>query len=74
MCDLPSGMSPTDILQDFVRTLWCERLKRDRGALPASGDVEADMKRMKLSMDLMRLQSVRWHSVKEMIRELSQSL
>ena len=69
-----SGMSPTDILQDFVRTLWCERLKRDRGALPASGDVEADMKRMKLSMDLKRLQSVRWHSVKEMIRELSQSL
>ena len=69
-----SGMSPTDILQDFVRTLWCERLKRDRGALPASGDVEADMKRMKLSMDLKRLQSVQWHSVKEMIRELSQSL
>ena len=63
------GLSATDILQDFVRSLWAERLKRERGALPAAGDAEADLRRMKISMDLKRLQSVRWHSVKEMVRE-----
>ena len=62
-----SELSATDILQDFVRSLWIESLKRMRGALPASGDVEADMKRMKISMDLKRLARARWHDVKEII-------
>ena len=62
-----SEMAPTDILQDFIRAMWIESLKRMRGALPASGDVEADMKRMKISMDLKRLARARWHDVKETI-------
>ena len=66
-----SGLSATDILEDFVRSLWAERLKRERGALPAAGDPEADLRRMKISMDLKRLQSVRWHSVKEIVREFA---
>ena len=66
-----SGLSSTDILEDFVRSLWAERLKRERGALPAAGDPEADLRRMKISMDLKRLQSVRWHSVKEIVREFA---
>ena len=64
-----SGLSATDILEDFVRALWVDRLKRVRGALPAAGDPEADFRRMKLSMDLKRLESVKWHSVKEIVRE-----
>ena len=64
-----SGLSPTDILQDFVRALWADELKRERGSLPASGDAEADLKRMKLSMDLKRLSSVRWAAVKDMVRD-----
>ena len=68
-----SGLSATDILEDFVRSLWAERLKRERGALPAAGDAEADLRRMKISMDLKRLQSVRWHSVKEMVREFARA-
>lgn len=64
-----SGLSATDILQDFIRSLWADRLKRVRGALPASGDPEADLRRMKISMDLKRLQSVRWHAVKDLVRE-----
>ena len=64
-----SGLSPTDILQDFVRALWADELKRERGSLPASGDAEADLRRMKLSMDLERLSSVRWAAVKDMIRD-----
>ena len=64
-----SGLSPTDILQDFVRAIWADELKRERGSLPASGDAEADMRRMKLSMDLKRLSSVRWAVVKDMVRD-----
>ena len=64
-----SGLSATDILQDFVRSLWAGELKRERGSLPASGDAEADLRRMKLSMDLKRLSSVRWAAVKDMVRD-----
>ena len=64
-----SGLSPTEILQDFVRSLWIDWLKRERGALPADGGVEVDMRRMKISMDLKRLQQVKWNAVKEMVRE-----
>ena len=64
-----SAMSATDILQDFVRSLWADALKRERGNLPASGDAEADLRRMKISMDLKRLSSVRWSAVKDMVRD-----
>ena len=64
-----SGLSPTDILQDFVRALWADELRRERGSLPANGDSEADLRRMKLSMDLKRLSSVRWATVKDMVRD-----
>ena len=64
-----SALSATDILEDFVRSLWIERLKRDRGGLPASGGAEADERRMKISMDLKRLQQVKWSAVKEMVRD-----
>ena len=64
-----SGLSPTDILQDFVRALWADALKRERGSLPANGDAETDLRRMKLSMDLKRLSSVRWAAVKDMVRD-----
>ena len=64
-----SELSATDILQDFVRSLWADALRRERGALPAAGDAAADARRLKLSLDLKRLATVRWHSVKEMIRD-----
>ena len=62
-----SGLSATDILQDFVRAIWVEALKRERGELPANGDPDADIRRMQISMDLKLLASARWHKVKEMI-------
>ena len=67
-----SALKATDILEDFVRALWAEALKRERGGLPASGDPEADLRRMKISMDLKRLSSVRWAMVKDMIRDWMQ--
>lgn len=64
-----SSLSATDILEDFVRLLWAEHLRRVRGALPAAGDAQADMLRLKISMDLKRLSGVKWHTVKEMVRD-----
>ncbi len=66
-----SALSATDILQDFVRGLWIEALKRRRGALPAAGDAAAEEERLRLSLDVKRLASVRWHTVKEMVRGFS---
>ncbi|MBO7482705.1 MAG: DNA primase [Kiritimatiellae bacterium] len=65
------GMDASDVMQDFVRALWCERLRRERGALPADGGPETDARRLKLSMDLKRLQHVRWSAAKDIIRDLS---
>ena len=59
----------TEILQDFVRLLWIDWLKRARGSLPADGGAEVDFRRVKISMDLKRLQQVKWNTVKEMVRE-----
>ena len=63
-----SDLSATDILEGFVRSLWAEALKRERGALPAAGDPEADLRRMQISVDLKRFASVKWSAVKEMVR------
>ena len=63
-----SALSVTDILEDFVRSLWAEALKRRRGALPASGDAAADEERLRISLDLKRLSSVKWHAVKDLVR------
>ena len=64
-----SELDVTDILQDFVRAIWIEALKRMRGGLPASGDVEAEMKRLRITTDLKRLARARWHDVKEIVTE-----
>ncbi len=68
-----SAMSATDILQDFIRSFWEAHLKRVRGGLPASGDAESDLLRMRLSMDLKRFRQARWAVVKDMIRDFKQN-
>jgi DNA primase len=68
-----SALSATDILQEFVRSVWSEALARRRGALPAAGDAESELKRMQLTLDLKRLSSARWHVVKDMIRGMLSS-
>ena len=62
-----SGLSPADIARDFVRTLWKARLARLRGDLSADGS--EDMKRMKLTMDMKRLATIRWELVKDLVSE-----
>ena len=63
------GLEPEKVLEDFVRTLWIAYWKRVRGALPAVGDESADMRRIKITLDLKRLNAVKWNTVKEMVRE-----
>jgi len=63
-----SELSATDIMQEFVRKFWIERLKRDRGDLPAAGDDEAGQRRLQISVDLKRLEQVKWHTVKEIVK------
>ena len=67
-----SLLSPTDIMQDFVRNIWEARLKRRRGDLPAQGDPAADQERMRITMNLKRLRQARWAVVKDMIRDFRQ--
>ena len=69
---MASGIEASDIAEDFVRALWIERLKRIRGDLPATGDAAADLKRMKITLDLKRLNSVKWSSVKDLVRDWMQ--
>ena len=69
-----SGLDADENMQNFIRNLWTERLKRERGALPAAGDAEADMRRMKLTMDIKRLPSVKWQDAAELIREYCRGL
>ena len=69
-----SGLSSTDVCQDFVRALWADALRRRRGLLPASGDDEADLQRMKLSADIKRFSSLRWPSVKDLIRDYLETI
>ena len=64
-----STLTSTEICQDFVRLVWIDRLKQIRGSLTATGDDNADRKRMKISMDLKRLNSVKWHTIKDLVRE-----
>ena len=67
-----SALDATDILQDFVRSLWAAHLRARRGMLPAAGDDAAVRERMKISMDLKRLKQARWAVVKDMIRDYRQ--
>ncbi len=64
-----SNLSVTDVMKEFIRSLWCDELARRRGALPAASDAETDAQRMKLSLDLKRLQQVKWNTVKDIIRD-----
>ena len=66
-----STQKPTDTMQDFVRGLWCDYVRRKRGALPANGGEESDTQRLRLSMALKGLQQAKWSSVKDIVRDFT---
>lgn len=61
-----SQLTPVEILKDFTRRLWIEKLKLRRASL-RTGDALQDLERMKISMTLKRLSQVKWHDVKKVI-------
>ena len=66
-----STQKPTDTMQDFVRGIWSDFVRRRRGALPANGGEESDAQRLRLSMVLKCLQQSKWSSVKDIIRDFT---
>ncbi|MCR5414325.1 MAG: DNA primase [Kiritimatiellae bacterium] len=62
-----SGLGPAEIMQDFIRALWCDKFKRERGNLPAVGCDEARL--FKLSCDIKRLPRLSWGSVTDLIKD-----
>ena len=66
---LASDMPATDIMKDFVRLLWIDRLSRIRGAMPASGDRDSGLKRMEITLALKRLATAKWSDAKDLIRK-----
>ena len=63
-----SALDSSDILRDFVRSLWTESLKRERGALPASDDPETERRRFSITTDLKRLSRADWRETMEIIK------
>ena len=55
-----SELSPERILQDFLRQLWMEAVRRRQGALPSESTPENDLKRLNYSTCIRRLQRDTW--------------
>ena len=55
-----SELSSERILQDFLRQLWMEAVRRRQGALPAESSAESDLKRLNYSTCIRRLQRDPW--------------
>ena len=66
-----SSLEAKDILNDFVRLLWVDHLKRTRDALPFAGDADDDIKRMTLSMNIKRLMHLDWDGTRDLVLKLS---
>lgn len=65
-----STLRPEEIMRDFIRSLWCERLRRERDNLSCSDGASAE-RRLRISMDLKSLQRSRWQAVKELTERLT---
>ena len=55
-----SELSSERILQDFLRQLWMEAVRRRQGALSAESSAESDLKRLNYSTCIRRLQRDPW--------------
>jgi DNA primase len=70
---LGSGESAAHNLENFIRDLWIDHLRRRRGDLPAC-DQSFEAQRFEISYNMRRLKDVKWNSVKAMIRELKKGV
>ena len=70
---LGSGETPAHNLENFIRDLWIDHLRRKRGGLPVT-DQSFEAQRFEISYNMQRLKDVKWNSVKAMIRELKKGM
>ena len=64
---LGSGETVARNLQNFVRDLWVDHLRRRRGELPVA-DQSAEAQRFEISYNMRRLKDVKWSDVKDIIQ------
>ena len=69
-----ASMEPTEVMQDFVRLIWQDRLDRLRGELPAAAGGEAAKLKLRLTVDRRRLALARWPQAKELVRAWREEL
>ena len=55
-----SELEPVRILEDFLRRLWVDAIRRCLGELPARGDAELERRRLSLSMRMRKLKNAPW--------------
>ena len=55
-----SELEPARILEDFLRRLWGDAIRRRLGELPARGDSELERKRLELSVRMRKLKNAPW--------------
>lgn len=67
--NLRSELDSNESMREWIAVLWRAYLKRKRGLLPAVGDVEIENRRLKMAMDIRRINSVKWDYLKTMIRD-----
>jgi len=55
-----SELEPARILEDFLRRLWGDAIRRRLGEMPARGDAELERTRLELSVRMRKLKNAPW--------------
>ena len=70
---MKSGEDAAATLEEFIRGLWCDRLVRLRGELPANDlKPETVEKRFRWTELIKQIPRLKWSAVKDIIRELTE--
>lgn len=70
---LGSGETVAHNLENFIRDLWIDCLRRRRGELPVA-DQSVEAQRFEISYNMRRFKDVKWNGVKTLIRELKKGM
>jgi hypothetical protein len=65
------ALTAKDILHNFIRTLWIEKLKRESNSISANENVESGLERLKLSMNIKEITRGSWEDVARIINNLT---
>ncbi len=66
-----SELEPRRILEDFLRRLWTDAVRRRLGAMPIRGDDELERRRISLSVQMRKLKSAPWNVARSFMTETS---